>query len=136
MARRIDLNAARAARAEARGEPVTVELGDDVYTLPAEMPASVIGCIARAQAGEPSGMLDAMSALVGPDFDEMVTKHNLSLDDLMVLLEGAAESYGLTTPESSASPASSVSTSTPSRPTSSATTAPTSAPRSSVPARS
>ena len=136
MARRIDLNAARAARAEARGEPVTVELGDDVYELPAEMPASVIGCIARAQAGDPSGMLEAMAALVGDGFDEMVTKHRLSLDDLMVLLDGASEQYGMTTPESSASPASSPATSTPSRPTSSATTTPTSARPSSAPARS
>jgi len=139
----LDLNAARAARAEARGESSNVlVVGDDRYALPAEMPAAVLDGFMRANAGDFSGVIDALRLVFGTRtelvdsvvegeppipvvtaiYDELVVTHHLTMDDLVWVLEHVMSSYGVTLGESSGSPTSSTGGGTPSSPTSAATT--------------
>lgn len=140
MPRNLDLNAARAARAEARVgvEPVTITVGEDVYVLPAEMPIAFLeraGALQDAitsksieeQAKAAGIIVDVVEALVGVDvYRALVDKHGLTFDDLRLIVVDVGGEYGLSLGESSASAASSDADGTLSRPTSSATTAPTS----------
>lgn len=132
--RRIDLNALRAARAEAAGEPIILTVGDEDVELPPEMPLAVATGFARLASGDPTGIDDALGALLGPESNRIITEHSLTLTDLMELMEAAGALYGVTVGESSASAPSSPPAPRPSKPTSSATTpARTSATRSSGP---
>lgn len=133
MGERIDLNAARAARAEARKEsPSTIVIGEDEYELPVEMPVALLEAFGRAQNGDGSGFTDGVIALLGSreTYESLLEKHNLTMEDLVEVMEGAMASYGVTPGESPASPSSSPATTRPSRPTSSASTKSTSAKRS------
>lgn len=117
-ARTIDLNAARAARREARkaGE-VTFTIGDDTYELPDELPLAVIDAFGRAQQGDVTGVADALRALVGDEAaDELLTKHRFSVDDLEPLLVEASEALGVPLEKSPSSPTSSPPASRRSRP--------------------
>lgn len=132
----IDLNAARAARAEAGGlEEKTLVVGDDTYPLPSELPVALLEAVIRAQAGDIAAFQDAMVALFGAEtYSELVAKHRLSVEDLVFAIEAVVDDYGVTLGESPASAASSGTTTPPSRPTSGGTTAQTSEKPSSAPA--
>lgn len=109
----IDLDAARAARAEARraagkaGPPVVRLFGKD-WPLPPEMPAETahaFGCLA---AGDYSALGPGMEALFGKAWAELhqaarEAGDSLSLEDEAFLLEEAMERYGMALPESPAS---------------------------------
>lgn len=137
MGKRIDLNAARAARAEARGdESSVIVIGDNEYPLPPEMPVSLLEAFGRAQSGDASGFTDGVIALLGSEeiYRTLLDEHVLTMEDLLEVMEGAMAAYGVTPGESKGSSSSSPSTTSPSNPTSSATSAPTSETPSTAPA--
>lgn len=115
MPRQINLDAARAARAEQRAasgvEPITVAVGDSVYRLPDEMPVAVLEAAARLDAiddehaGEvPQLVTECVSHLVGAEvYAELIAVHHLTLEDLRDLLGAVATEYGLSLGESPAS---------------------------------
>lgn len=113
----LDLNAARAARAAKRGEPMVVELGEppQSFQLVAELPVEVSE---RAAAGDVTGAMRGI--LANPDEDWPKLKDlNLTYDDITAIVEF----YGTTMGESLASAARSANTSAPSRLTSNASIA-------------
>ena len=95
--RRIDLNAARAARAELDREPVFIEIGDDVYELPAELPAEF------ALVSAEGDLRGAVFALLGQEDAERFFSHRPSFDDLQAMIEGVGASYGIEPGEAKAS---------------------------------
>lgn len=102
MSRTIDLDAARrareAARAEANDEAVTIVFGGETFTLPAELPLE-----AASAAGDP---LRFVEAILGDSYTAFMA-HRPSIEDVTVLAEGIAASYGFAdVGESSASSAS------------------------------
>ena len=125
--KRIDLDAARRARAEARREaglepPVVVIDGEDVE-LPVELPSGAltafgalfaIGGDLEDESPEAIGrnlralaaLEEAAAELFGPAWPKLKS-HGLSTDDLEVLLGESLEVYGISLPESGASGSSS-----------------------------
>lgn len=97
-ARSIDLDAARAARAEIADEPVRLTFDGKTIELPVEMPADFALLLAD---GDFRG---ATTALLGDDNTGWFFDLRPSLDDLKALTKGAGEVYGLTAGESEASP--------------------------------
>lgn len=105
-----DLDAARAARAEANGEAPTVKFGGVVFTLPVEMPYAIVENVNEMQAAQLAGdgykVTQALSAiaqdLFGDRFQEFLAFHP-SMLDMQALLENVAPMYGLTAGESQAS---------------------------------
>lgn len=113
--RTIDLDAARRARREARGDqaPPHVVLDGERYELPPELPADALTRIGELVAVADlastdddvdgnlralAGFQSAAGAIFGPAWDVLATK-GLSLDDLAVLIEGALAIYGVNLPE-------------------------------------
>lgn len=117
MSRVIDLDAARAARAEALGEPLVVRFGGEEFTLPAEVPYDYLALLAS---GDPRA---AINALLGEAEAPRFWQQRPSVGDMRVLMEGIEEAAGLKEGEAPASGSSSNGTSRRSRPTSPATTA-------------
>lgn len=92
----IDLDAAKAARAEARGDAVAdVVFGGERFALPAEIPASILDGVAAAGTGDIAGIRRAIDALLGPDEGARFYALGPSLDDLLALLTAAVEASGL-----------------------------------------
>lgn len=89
----IDLDAARAARAEKNGPAPIIRLGGKDWTLPVELPADFA---ILSAAGDLAG---AMHALLGEQF-EAFWKIGLSMDDLEAIADQAAGLYGVQTGES------------------------------------
>lgn len=105
MAKTIDLNAHRAAKAEQRGdETQTVVVGDDRYELAPELPIEVIALFAEAAGGDPLKLLAALKGILGESADELITKHRLTVDELRLILDGYLDGFGISLGESSASP--------------------------------
>lgn len=99
--REVDLDAARAARAEAEGRPVTVKMRGETFTLPVELPAEF------AFAQQHGDLREIITAL----FDSVEAAERFfalrpSVEDLRALSELAAAVYGLTPGESEPSAAS------------------------------
>lgn len=118
----IDLDAARKARREARGdggETPHVIIGGERIPLPEELPAdalTAIGGLMIVGEGDEANELAKLGALAGlneaaesffGDAWPKIKAHGLSLDDLEVLLSGAFEVYGVNLGESGASASSS-----------------------------
>lgn len=112
--RRIDLDAARKARAEARGVvggPVVVLEGEE-FELPAELPMGALASFGALFAVAANGDEDSdrvhlealgsleetASSLFGGAWGRLKEK-GLSFPDLEVLLEGALAAYGINLPE-------------------------------------
>lgn len=121
----IDLDAARAARAEARGEPHHLKLGGDKFELPGELPWDYFDIL------DTGDMKAALKMLLNGTF-ERFWGHDPTTDDMQLLATSVPALYGFGKghPESSASGGSSAPTGKPSRPTSPAGTTSTSAKRS------
>ncbi len=82
MSRRVDLNAARKARAEVQQvEPVLVELGDREFELPPRLPAAVPYGLAQMANGQAEGFELAVRALFGDRVLEALAA-GLEVDDL------------------------------------------------------
>lgn len=104
----IDLDAARAARKEGKGEPPEVIFGGATYTLPVEMPFEIVEQLALLQnangddasAAEP--VLAVVHLLLGDQYEAFMANHP-SMDDLTALAKGAMQEYGVGPGESQAS---------------------------------
>lgn len=93
----IDLAAARVARLEGKGIPVTLKWDEGItFTLPVELPADF------AMSAQEGNMREAIAALIGERAEEFFALRP-SMDDLKALADLAAERYGLTLGESAAS---------------------------------
>ncbi len=107
--RRIDLDAARAARREKRGPaPSIVFLGEE-WPLPHGLSADVLDLVGLVMGGDPVAVAGSISSLLGGDVYARLRARAaeagepLELDDLVFLLEEVLEVYGVTLPESEAS---------------------------------
>lgn len=117
----LDLDAARAARAEAAGERHQLVFQGATFELPVEIPADFAFFLVENK------MREALGALLEERFDEF-WKLRPSVGDLTELANGVARLYGFGNEgESEASAAPSTNGGKPSRPTSSASTRRTSA---------
>jgi hypothetical protein len=126
----LDLDAARAARAEARGEPPTVTLGGETFTLPPEMPLRYVWTLVDGDD------MAALRVLFNGQLDRFLATEP-TREDILTLIAGVPALYGLVSPgESPASAGSSNDGSSRSRPTSPAATRSTSAKRSTARRRS
>lgn len=107
MARVIDLDAKRVARAEAQGDPPEVVLGGERFSLPVELPLETLDLMADGQFRE------AFSILLGGEVEmRRLFRHRPTDADLEELMGVYGDA-----PESLASPRSSAATGTRSRPT-------------------
>jgi hypothetical protein len=97
--REIDLDGARAARAESASEPVSLVFGGDTFTLPVELPADFALYAAEGN------LRACVVALLGEDADAFFA-WKPSMDDLTALVTGASKVYGMSEGESPASPSS------------------------------
>ena len=126
----LDLDAARAARAETLGEAPTVINGGETFTFPVEMS---LRCVWALMEGDDKAILEE---LFNGQLERFLAT-NPSRNDVLVLINGVPALYGLKSPgESPASAGSSSNGSNRSRPTSPATTRSTSAKRSTARKRS
>lgn len=114
-----DLDAARAARAEMRGDPPCFLFGGQKFLLPVELPAE----FSYLLLADPK---EAFRFLLADQFDDFWAARP-SKRDIVELVAWIGETAGATLGESSGSGGSSGNGSGPSRPTSSATTRKTSA---------
>lgn len=117
-----DLDAARAARAEMRGDPPCFVFGGQKFVLPVELPVEFSYLLRDAK--------EAIQFLLGDDFDDFWS-HRPSKQDILDLVAWVGNAYGTSSGESSASDGSSQNGSSRSRRTSPATTKSTSAKRAS-----
>lgn len=106
--RRIDLDAARRARAEQRGDPPVIILAGKEWTLPAELPADVVTSFGMVVRGDVAALEDAMTSLFAGQYPALKaaaleTGTPLSWEDEKYLLESVLQEYGFDLPESSAS---------------------------------
>lgn len=90
MARAIDLDAARAARAEAKQEAPTLRFAGKDWTLPAELPWAFV----EATSGDITGIVRAMQGLLADQWDAFVSEHP-SISDITTLVEAIPSLYGL-----------------------------------------
>lgn len=105
---RIDLDAARAARAEAAGEGPVVVFGGGDFPLPPEMPFSVAESLATlnemSTSAKAAEMQAIFKALLGENYESFMAQ-SPSLEDMLALIEGLGQAYGLEdVGESEASP--------------------------------
>lgn len=113
----IDLDAARAARAEAKHEPNTVTFGGETFELPAEVTFDTIEVLLTGN------LREGISRILG-DHAEFFWKQEPTVGDMQALTDGLIEAYtGHTVGESLASSASSANGTKRSRRRSPATTA-------------
>ncbi len=122
-----DLDAARTARLEARGEPRLFLFGGQKFELPAELPAEFAYLLDDAK--------EALRFLLVDDFEDFWAQRP-SKEDLIDLVAWISKAYGSDPGESTASGSSSKPGGPPSRPTSPVTTRSTSAKRASGRGRS
>ena len=94
--RTINLDEARAARAEAAGEPVALVFDGQTFTLPIEMPADF------ALLAADNRFREAVAALIGPDAEKFFALRP-SMADLTELASAAGEVYGINQGEAGAS---------------------------------
>lgn len=87
--REINLDQARAARAEASGEPVVLIFKSKKFTLPPELPAEF------ALFADEGKSRESIHALFGEDKAAEFFKLGPSLDDLTALLDNVRTIYGL-----------------------------------------
>lgn len=92
-ARRLDLDAARAARAEAEAEPIVLVVNGEDVTLPGELPLAALEYAARLSAGDPEAFTPFLQSLLGTAWEAL--KHDLTVPDLEYLAEHLFELYGI-----------------------------------------
>lgn len=99
MARHLDVDAFRAAREETVGDPPTVLLFGNKYTLPAKMPFAVIDALATDTA---DSFRAAVVALIGEDGLQKIIAAGASSNDMSdLLILAATDLYGAADPEGS-----------------------------------
>lgn len=116
---RIDIDAARAARLEAEGEPHELVFHGQSYTVPAEAHWKFVHYLNRGQ------IPSALAAGLGEDTWSAISEH-ATREDLRVVLDNLMDVWGIGNEgEANASGSSSPDGGSSSRPTSSGTTAST-----------
>lgn len=98
---KIDLDAARAARREASGEPPVIVFGGKELELTFEIPFEVaermgsMGVALENQDGNElsNGFRDVLKLLLGDHFDEFMAQRP-SVPDLMAMVDGVVKAYG------------------------------------------
>lgn len=108
----LDLDAYRAARAEARGEAPTIKLLGETFTMPVEVPAAVL------QAFADDDKVAFGKALLGDEQWATFCEVGGTEDDLVVIASRLWTLYGVSLGESSGSNGSSETGGEPSSPTS------------------
>ena len=96
----IDLDKARAARREEKGEGPLVVFGGTTYELSPELPFGVLEAMRGLTLGDehaPGALSDIARALLGEHFDAFLAT-NPSVDDLNELIGGVMSEYGVATP--------------------------------------
>lgn len=88
----IDLDAARLARAEASQEAPLVRFNGNDYTLPVELPWSIVEA---ASSQDPNQIVSAVKSLLGDQWLAFEAQ-GISVGDMTVLLENIATIYGST----------------------------------------
>jgi hypothetical protein len=97
----INLDAAKAARREAKKEAPTVTFGGQDFVLPIELPFAAVEAIASIQeaqaandgAGTSKGILAVVRVLLGDDYSAFMS-HRPSMEDVEALFDGVMEEYG------------------------------------------
>ncbi len=123
----VDLDAARAARREAKGEAPKVVFGGETFDLPIEMPFEIVEELGRLQSAGEDGTLAGQAVLavvhllMGDQYKAFMA-HRPSMDDLTELANGAMKEYGFGPGESRASRRSLRATPSPSKRTSNGST--------------
>lgn len=120
----IDLDAARAARREAKGKtPDPVTFMGETFVLPVELPIAAVRWFSKlgeaSKAKDGIAITEALEAAVeaifsATDFERFMALQP-SLEDLSAIIEGVPGEYGMTAGEPQASDTSSKSTGTRSR---------------------
>lgn len=127
----VDLDAARAARREAKNEAPKVTFGGREFVMPIEMPFGVVVCLGRmaeAETAKDNGSISAiiveiLKLLLGDEYDAFMAL-GPSEKDITALVNGIVTEYGFAdSGERRASPSSSKRTGKVSRPTSKRSTA-------------
>lgn len=91
----IDLDAARAARREAKGQGPVVVFNKKKYKLPVEVPYSAMEKASLLETDPSAENVAAMiKALLGEHYDAIMAQ-NPSVEDINALVEGIMEEYGL-----------------------------------------
>lgn len=98
---RIDLDAARVARREARGESPVVVFGGEDFTFPVEMPMKIVAMM--TQDITPVVMLEVVEEFLGAEQYARFMGHQPSPDDISELVKGLMDSYGMSAGESEGS---------------------------------
>lgn len=89
MTRKIDLDAARRARAETNGEPIEIEFGGERFELPPEAPWEMVRA---SMHGDSDG---ALVALLGSDAYDRLLALRPSFKDIEALMDQVTKEYGL-----------------------------------------
>lgn len=89
MARIIDLDAARAARAEAEQEAPVIRFGGKDFTLPVELPWAVVEA---ASSQDTNSIIGSVKSLLGEQWSEF-DKLGVSVEDMKTLIESIAGVY-------------------------------------------
>jgi hypothetical protein len=89
MSRVIDLDAARAARAEAKAEAPIVKFGGVEYTLPVELPWSIVEA---ASTQNTTDVVNAVKSLLGSQWSSFEAT-GVSVADMTTLIENVATVY-------------------------------------------
>lgn len=90
MSRIIDLDAARAARAEAKKEAPIIRFGGVDYTLPIELPWRIVEA---ASTQDTLQIVSAIKSLLGDQWEKFEA-NGVSASDMTVLIEQIASIYG------------------------------------------
>ncbi|MQY07759.1 hypothetical protein [Actinomadura macrotermitis] len=97
---RYNVNAVRAQRLEALGERWEFEFEGEVYSLPSELPHTVVQRLGELDSSDVAGMLEL---LLGAEQYERFRRHEASVQDVQALIEAYGEESGMFAGESSAS---------------------------------
>jgi hypothetical protein len=95
-----NVNASRAQRLEALGERWEFEVDGQTFSLPTELPRSIVGQLSRL---DPSDLDGLLTLLLGQEQFEQFGRHTMSVQDVQALLEAYGRDTGMTLGESSAS---------------------------------
>lgn len=93
----VNLDEARKARREAKGEGPVVRLNEKDYQLAPEISFAVIEGLAKMEDGDATrGLVDVAHALFGEHYSAIVA--DLAVDDFNDLLAAVLEEYGVSAP--------------------------------------
>lgn len=97
MAAPLNLDAARAARREAAGEPVSFVLGGETFDLPVEMPLEALDYVAQLPTADNAAVLLAplLRAMIGEDEWPRFMAQKPTLDDMLALSDHLWTEYGV-----------------------------------------